>query len=116
MGEVAFEPDFRQSRNSIGGHRGSESGISGERNRKSKGTETENKRHIWGMLYSLVQKVHRLNVALFIARISFCFVLLMKLRITVGNSIKWFGNCGFAVSSCTMFWVFLLGPEDILVS
>lgn len=43
MGVVAFEPDFGQSRNSTGGHQGSESGISGERNRKTKGTETENK-------------------------------------------------------------------------
>lgn len=72
-GEVAFEPDFGQYRNSTDGHRGSETGISGERNRESKEQETESKGHIWGMVHGL-QKVYRLNIALFIARILFCFV------------------------------------------
>lgn len=71
-GEVVFEPDFGQYKNSTGGHRGSETGVSGERNRESKEQETESKGHVWGMVHGL-QKVYRLNITLFIARILFCF-------------------------------------------
>lgn len=45
----------------------------GEVRLESKEQETESKGHVWGMVHGL-QKVYRLNITLFIARILFCFV------------------------------------------
>lgn len=70
MGEMTFKPDLGWSRNSIGRHRGSESGFPGERLMENKGKETENMGHVWGMLYCLVQKAYRLSIALFILGFS----------------------------------------------
>lgn len=79
---MTSKPDFGGSGHLLGRHRGS------ERCRENKGKETENTRHVWGMLYCLVQEAYRLNIVLFIP--GFCFVLPVKSRIKVGNPMKWF--------------------------
>lgn len=78
------------------------------RDAESKGKEAENMGPVWGMLYCLVQKAYRLNIALF--KPEFAFVLPVKPRISVGNPMKWL-IVVVSLFPVIQFSGFLVGPR-----